>query len=69
MDGKVLIEAAGQVTALWETEFKAKKRPPKKAGKAFLNSFFAKKKTIKVLIMWNVIAKTAIGRAFSGKYL
>jgi len=49
VDGKVLIEAASQVTALWETEFKAKKRLPKKAGKVFLNSFFAKKKTIRVL--------------------
>ena len=62
-------EAAGQVIALCETLLTAKNKLPKKAGNVFLNNFFAKKKTIKVLITWNVIAKIAIGKTFSGEYL
>ena len=43
------MEAAGQVRALCEILFMAKNKLPKKAGKVFLNSLFAKKNTIKVL--------------------
>ena len=69
VDGRVLVEAADQVTALWETLLTANNKLPKKAGNIALKIFFDKKKTIKVLIICNVIAKTAIGKAFNGKNL